>query len=58
MDGRIEESMTSWIDVQLYDKKNQNIILLDTGRNAGLEVAGKINELTYPVYRNSRKDNF
>ena len=58
MDGRIEESMTSLIDVQLYDKKKQNIILLDTGRNAGLEVAGKINELTYPVYRNSRKDNF
>jgi len=58
MDGRIEESMTSLIDVQLYDKKSQNIILLDTGRNAGLEVAGKINELTYPVFRNSRKDNF
>lgn len=58
MEGRIDESMTSLIDVQLYDKKSQNLILLDTGRNAGLEVAGKISELTYPVYRNSRKDNF
>ena len=58
MDGRIEESMTSLIDVNLYDKKKQNIILLDSGRNAGLEVAGKVNELTYPVYRNSKRDNF
>jgi len=58
MDGRIEESMTSQIDVQLYDKKSHNIILLDTGRNAGLEIAGKIKEITIPVYRNARKDPF
>jgi len=58
MDGRIDESMTSLIDVQLYDKINQNIILLDTGRNAGLEVAGKIIGLTIPLFRNSKKDNF
>jgi tocopherol cyclase len=58
MNGRIEESMTSLIDVNLYDKRTQNIILLDTGRNAGLEVAGKVNDLTYPVYRNSKRDNF
>jgi len=58
MDGRIEESMTSLIDVQLYDKKNHNIILLDTGRNAGLEVAGKIKDITIPLYRNTKKDNF
>jgi len=58
MDGRIQESMTSLIDVQLYDKKNHNIILLDTGRNAGLEVAGKIKEITIPLYRNAKKDNF
>jgi hypothetical protein len=58
MDGRIDESMTSLIDVQLYDKKNQNIMLLDIGRNAGLEVAGKINEITIPLFRNARKDNF
>ena len=58
MDGRIQESMTSLIDVQLYDKKSNNIILLDTGRNAGLEVAGKIKDLTIPLYRDAKKDNF
>ena len=45
MDGRIEESMTSTIDVQLFDKKKHNIMLLDVGRNAGLEVAGDINKI-------------
>ena len=58
MDGRINESMTSNIDVQLYDKKNRNIILLDIGRNAGLEVAGKIKDITVPSYHNSKKDPF
>jgi len=46
MDGRIEESMTARIDVQLTDKKNQKILLEDTGRNAGLEVAGRIADIT------------
>ena len=45
MDGRIEESMTSDIEVLLFDKKNKVILLQDTGRNAGLEVAGKIEEI-------------
>ncbi len=45
MDGRIEESMTSRTEVQLYDKKNKKIILDDVGRNTGLEVAGKIEEI-------------
>lgn len=45
MDGRIEESMTSPVDVVLYDKKNKSTLLSDTGRNAGLEVAGKIDEI-------------
>jgi len=58
MDGRIEESMTSKIDVQLYDKRSRNIILLDTGRNAGLEVAGNIKNITIPLFRNAKKDNF
>jgi len=57
MDGRIEESMTSLIDIQLYDKKNHNIILLDTGRNAGLEVAGDIRQITLPLISYS-KDKF
>ena len=46
MDGRIEESMTANIEVQLYDKKSQKVLLEDTGRNAGLEVAGKVEEIT------------
>lgn len=45
MDGRIEESMTSTIEVLLIDKKKNTIILQDTGRNAGLEVAGNIESL-------------
>lgn len=48
MDGRIEESMTSEIDVILYDKKNKVVLLDDKGRNAGLEVAGKISKITIP----------
>ncbi len=45
MDGRIEESMTSAIEVQLFDKKNKKVLLHNTGRNAGLEVAGNIAEI-------------
>lgn len=45
MDGRIEESMTAKIEVKLWDKKNKTILLQDTGRNAGLEVAGKVEEI-------------
>ena len=45
MDGRIEESMTSNIDIILFDKKKNITLLNDTGRNAGLEVAGEIKEL-------------
>jgi hypothetical protein len=45
MDGRIEESMTSSIDVILTDKKKKIILVQDTGRNAGLEVAGSIESL-------------
>lgn len=45
MDGRIEESMSAFIDVQLLDKKSKVLLLSDTGRNAGLEVAGTIKDL-------------
>ncbi|NOT50859.1 MAG: hypothetical protein HOP10_06255 [Chitinophagaceae bacterium] len=45
MDGRIEESMTASILVNLSDKKSGKIIFSDTGRNAGLEVAGNILEI-------------
>lgn len=45
MDGRIEESMTAKIQVKLTDKKAKKILLEDTGRNAGLEVAGKLSDI-------------
>lgn len=45
MDGRIEESMISSVEVQLTDKKSKSILLEDVGRNAGLEVAGNIPEI-------------
>jgi len=45
MDGRIEESMTSKVEVKLTERKSSKIIFSDTGRNAGLEVAGKIEEI-------------
>jgi len=45
MDGRISESMTAEIELQLFDKKSQKLIFQDKGRNAGLEVAGKIEEI-------------
>jgi len=46
MDGRIEESMTSAIDVMLFDKRKKVVLLHDTGRNAALEVAGRVEEIT------------
>lgn len=45
MDGRIEESMTSNIEVWLTDLKSNQIVFHDIGRNTGLEVAGKIDEI-------------
>lgn len=45
MDGRIEESMTSKVVVNLVDKKQQKTVFSDTGRNAGLEVAGEIEQI-------------
>ena len=45
IDGRIEESMTSKIEVRLTDKKNKKILLNDIGKNGGLEVAGIVSEI-------------
>ena len=45
MDGRIEESMTTSIELKVEDRKNKTTIFHDTGRNAGLEVAGNIDEI-------------
>jgi hypothetical protein len=48
MDGRIEESMNGQIRVMLLDKKKDQVLLNDIGRNACLEVAGKIEEISFP----------
>lgn len=48
MDGRIEESMTSTVEVNLFDRKRRKSIFSDSGRNAGLEVAGEIKEIIIP----------
>ena len=45
MDGKIEESMCSEILLILKDLKNNRTLLNDTGQNAALEVAGKIDEI-------------
>ncbi len=45
MDGRISESMTAEVEVRLFDKKNKKVLFQDRGRNAGLEVAGKVEEI-------------
>ena len=45
MQGRIEESMTSIIDVTLFNKKTNRIMLKGEAKNAGLEVAGNIKEI-------------
>lgn len=45
MDGRISESMTSRLEIELYDKRKKTILLKETGENAGLEVAGNIPEI-------------
>jgi len=45
MDGRIEESMTSTMEVKITEKKSNSILLQDSGRNAGLEVAGDIRQI-------------
>jgi hypothetical protein len=45
MDGRIEESMNSLIEVNLTDLKTGKTIFNDIGRNGSMEVAGKIEEI-------------
>lgn len=49
MDGRIEESMTSKISIHLTDKNTGKSIFEDMGYNAGIEVAGNIDEIRIPA---------
>ena len=45
MEGRIEETMNSFVNVHLIEKKSGKILLEDKGLHAGLEVAGNVEEL-------------
>jgi tocopherol cyclase len=45
MDGRIEESMTSEIEIQLYDKLGKKLMFSGVGKHTALEVAGEISEI-------------
>lgn len=45
MDGRISESMTSSLEIKLYNKRSGQLIFNDSGRNTALEVAGNIKEI-------------
>ncbi len=45
MEGRIEESMTSRLDVTLKDRKTGRIVWQGCGEHAGLEVAGNVSEI-------------
>lgn len=54
MDGRIEESMNSLIEVKLTNRKSGKLIFNDVGRNAGLEVAGKIDEIRVPPHQTNQ----
>ena len=45
MEGRIEESMTSVVEIKLMDARSGEVIFHDEGKNAGLEVAGDIQKI-------------
>jgi len=45
MDGRIEESMEAILEVELIDNRSGKQLFKGRGRNAGLEVAGNIEEI-------------
>jgi len=45
MDGRIEESMSSIIDVHLTETNTKKLLFSDKAHHAGLEVAGNINSI-------------
>jgi hypothetical protein len=48
MDARIEESMKATIEVSLFDKKTNILLLKDKGSSAGIEVAGDHQRLLKP----------
>jgi len=49
MAGKVNESMQSTVEVSFY--KKEKLLFQDTGRNAGLEVAGPVEELLTEKWR-------
>ena len=49
MDGRVQESMQAVIHITLISKKENRIIFNDTGKFAGLEIAGNTHVLSNPT---------
>lgn len=49
MTGKVNESMQATVEVKLY--RGENLIFSGTGRNAGLEVAGPVEELLTVKWR-------
>ena len=45
MNAKIDESMTSKVEVKLFSKSNNEILFDDIGKNGGCEVAGNYNVL-------------
>jgi tocopherol cyclase len=45
MDGRIEESMSSEIEISLIDRQDGKLLYSGRGRNTAVEVAGKVEKL-------------
>ena len=54
MEGRISESMTAELHIQIIERKSNKIIFEGTGKHAGLEIAGAFDELLYK-YSKGRK---
>ena len=54
MEGRISESMTAQLHIQITERKSNKIIFEGTGKHAGLEIAGAFDELLYK-YNKGRK---
>ena len=45
MDGRIEESMSSIVEIELIETNTRKLIFSDKGYHAGMEVAGDIKRI-------------
>jgi hypothetical protein len=48
MKGRVQESLNSELHIELFSKKEKRVVFQDTGKHAGLEITGKVEEITRP----------